>query len=509
MATIFERFDNLAGIRDGSAIAVFFDRVAFVFLTLMVVSAPHSIAATQISWGIGTIAWAAGFLFRPRKQYKFRPLNIAFFAFFGWSVVSSLFSYEPATSINCLRGVSVFLIFIYAAANIRRLGAVYFLAFALIISCMVNVIWTPVQRLMGRGVEIHGLKSDSPLAKALLWEGDTLLAANGKKVTTSDQVAAAIAANETTNIKFYRPDFEFAVDVKRSDLFTGTTANEQLGIDNWTKSYNWRSMGFYNHYVTYAEMLQLVGSLIFGLLIAAIASFARQKRTSVPLLAAVFGATCLALLLTVTRASQLALMISSFAIILRGAGKKIAIGAVILAIPIIIGGLFFLQQSRQTGFFDRKDESTRYRFVMWNDGGRLLTTSPKNFILGVGMDSIQKRWQEWDMYEGGNLPMGHFHSAPVQIAVERGIPALLFWITILAILARTFWLGITKVRHGDWRALGILLGCFGAMIGFVSSGFVHWNLGDQEVAMVFYIIMAFGVRTAEMTAAEPTELEIP
>ena len=64
-------------------------------------------------------------------------------------------------------------------------------------------------------------------------------------------------------------------------------------------------------------------------------------------------------------------------------------------------------------------------------------------------------------------------------------------ITILAILARSLWRGITRARDGDWRTLGILLGCFGAMIGFVSSGFVHWNLGDQEVAMVFYILMAF------------------
>ncbi|MEJ7711016.1 MAG: hypothetical protein WKF84_14410 [Pyrinomonadaceae bacterium] len=27
------------------------------------------------------------------------------------------------------------------------------------------------------------------------------------------------------------------------------------------------------------------------------------------------------------------------------------------------------------------------------------------------------------------------------------------------------------------------------MIGFVSSGMVHYNLGDSEVAMVFYLIM--------------------
>lgn len=498
MQSLTEKLDALAGIKSAEIIAGWLERIAFVFLTLMVVSAPHSIAATQISWGIGTVAWAAGFLFRPSKRFKIRSINIALFAFFGWSIVSSVFSYEPATSINVLRGVSVFLIFIFAAANIRRLGAAYFLAFALIVSCMVNVIWTPVQRLIGRGVEIHGLKSDGPLAKALLWEGDTLLTANGKKVQTPDDVAAAVAQNEVTKIKFYRPDFEFVVDVKRADLLVGTTANEQLGIESWRLSHNWRSMGFYNHYVTYAEVLQLIAALIFGLLIAAIGSFARQRKTTIPLLAAAFIGASFALLLTVTRASQLALMISAFAIILRSSSKKIAFAAIILAIPIGIGGLTFLQQSRQTGFFDSKDESTRYRLVMWNDGARLLIDSPRNFVLGIGMDSIQKRWQEWGMYEGGFLPMGHFHSAPVQIAVERGIPALVIWLIVLALLARSLWRGIAMAHDGDWRSFGILLGSFGALIGFVASGLVHWNLGDQEVAMVFYIIMAFGVRTSEL-----------
>jgi hypothetical protein len=31
------------------------------------------------------------------------------------------------------------------------------------------------------------------------------------------------------------------------------------------------------------------------------------------------------------------------------------------------------------------------------------------------------------------------------------------------------------------------------MIGFVTSGLVHYNLGDGEVAMVFYLLMGIGV----------------
>ena len=43
---------------------------------------------------------------------------------------------------------------------------------------------------------------------------------------------------------------------------------------------------------------------------------------------------------------------------------------------------------------------------------------------------------------------------------------------------------------------GILLGCLGALIGFFTSGLVHYNLGDGEVALVFYLLMGIGVRMA-------------
>jgi hypothetical protein len=46
----------------------------------------------------------------------------------------------------------------------------------------------------------------------------------------------------------------------------------------------------------------------------------------------------------------------------------------------------------------------------------------------------------------------------------------------------------------DWKTLGVLLGCFGGLIGFFTSGLVHYNLGDAEVAMVFFLLMGIGFR---------------
>ncbi|MBC7898593.1 MAG: O-antigen ligase family protein [Saprospiraceae bacterium] len=515
MNSFLQGLDELAGTGHENRIARWLRRAAFVFLVLMLVSAPHSIAATQTAWITGMFLWLVSLIFKPRPRFRITLLDGALWAFFFWSVVTSIFSYDPATSVDMLRGVAIFLIFYFVVYNLRSLRAVYFAAFTLIISCMVNVVLTPVQRVIGRGVAIHGIRPDSPLAKATIVEGDAILDVNGKKIRFPEDITSAIEQNEVAKIRAFRKDFDIRVEVKRAEMLPGETAMERLGFESWTRNRSWRSSGFYGHYTTYAEVLQLIASLTLGLLVAGffagrgrraneIADSERGKRGVFVFLFIGVAGMCLALLLTVTRASQLAFLISGFVIFAAGASRKWLIAAVAVGLPLALAGLFILQQSRDVGFFDSKDLSTLYRVTMWRDGVRLWSENPRHIVLGVGMDSIKTHWQEWNLFDKGHLPMGHFHSTPVQLLVERGLPALLIWLTILGIYARTLWKALkSQSTERSWISTGILLGCLGGAIGFFTSGIVHYNLGDQEVAMVFFILMGFGSRIVESTL-EPT-----
>jgi O-Antigen ligase len=543
--------DEIAQTNQENTAAKWLERIAFFFLILMVLSAPHSIAATQTAWITGMFAWLVRLFIAPRPKFFRTKLDLPLWIFFGWSVITALTSYAPDISIDKLRGVALFLIFYFVINQLKSLRAVKFLAIGLVFSCMFNVLWTPLERIIGRGVEIYGVAPNSPLTKAIyvennnepivLKDGDTLVKIGKKKIHTPEDLLSEIEQNETTSVQFYRPDYYLTVQIKRADLLNGTTANEKLGFTSWKKSRNWRSAGFYGHWTTYGEVLQLILSLTFGLFIASISVkrldedekannpprqsfllftfyFLLRKITFSPILLFCVAAMSLALLLNVTRASQIGFLVSTFAIVFVVKRKMVLVLAVIF-LPLVLGGLLFLQQSRNVGFFDTNDDSVKYRQTVYREGFDLWTANARHFSLGVGMDSIKRYAKDWHLFDDGKLPQGHFHSTLLQLVVERGLPALLLWLWILWIYARTllryfrFQIPNSKfqnsksesrievnsteqsgVRHLEF---GIVLGIFGGLIGFFTSGSVHYNLGDAEVAMVFFLLMAFGVFIAD------------
>ena len=356
--------DEIAQINQASVIAKWLERIAFIFLILMIVCAPHSIAATQIAWLSGMLAWAIRLFIKPRPKFFRTSLDVALWAFAGWSIVTAISSYAPDISLDKLRGVGLFLIFYFIINNLRTKRAAVFLACALIFSCMVSVIWTPIERIIGRGVEISGVNPDSPLSKAVMVEDsavegfaikgyirgdDTLLEANKKKIREPEQLIDEIEKNETTLVKVARLDYTYTLEVRRDELLQGNSAIEQLGFESWKHNRSWRAAGFYGAFITFAEVLQMILSLTFGIFIVFLQNKADFK--SKILLGFCVLAMMFALLLTATRASQAGFMVSAFVIIWIGATRKMFWTLIAIGLPFVLIGLLFLQQYRQVSEF--------------------------------------------------------------------------------------------------------------------------------------------------------------
>ena len=479
-----------------------------VCLFLIALFAPHSIAATQTAWLVGMTLWVLRFAFFPRPRLFRSPVDYVLLAFFVLSGISGVFSYSPLISMGKMRAASLFTIVYLVSQNVQSLRVLRWHAFALIGSCMVNVVWTAEQLAVGRGVKVQGVSAESPLAKAIfhtrlvtkatpIADGDIVWEVDGRRVDNPDELAAAIVSGQGTvaRVRIYRVEWTPELEVPRT-LLTGTTSLEQLGIASWTRGRDWRATGFYGHWTTYAEVLQLIASLALGILLGL-----SQKRsaTGLLLLLAVAG-LLFALAMTVTRGSWIGFAVSAVAMVLLSASRRTLFILAGCAIPLVLAGVFLLQQRRNIGFFDSNDQSTSWRQMVWKEGFNLLVSKPRHLLVGVGMDSIKGHWREWGLFDHGRQPMGHMHSNFLQIALERGVPALIVWLLLFVIYIRMLW---RLIRQTTDFPRGLALGALGGAIGFFASGLVHYNWGDSEVVTVFYFIMGLTLVAERIASADP------
>jgi hypothetical protein len=460
-------------------------------LFVFALAAPHSIAGAQTAWLAGMFFWVVRFVFRPRPQLHRTPVDYALLGFFIVTGMSAFLSYEPMVSIGKLRAASLFTIIYLVCQNVLSLKVLRLLALTLIASCAVNVFFTFGERVIGRGVKVYGVSESGPFYKAGIRDGDTLLEVDGIKLKEPSQLVNALSKPQppVAEVLIYRHEWQPVFRLTRGELQPSHSTTAQLGISNWSRGRDWRASGFYGHYVTYAEVLQLIFALMLGLFICLPTKRSWAGALLIVALAGFLGA----LLLTVTRAVWLGCLISSALILLLTIRRRtmIVIGA--LAIPLILAGLFVLQQKRNVGFLDRADHSTTWRETVWAEGARLLVSNPRHLLIGVGMDSIKRRSRQWGLFDGGRIPMGHMHSNVLQIALERGVPALLLWLAFLFVYARTLWRTLRTRMSVPWLERGILLGALGGLAGFFISGLVHYNWGDSEVVMVLYFIMGLAL----------------
>jgi hypothetical protein len=455
-------------------------------IVLIALSAPISIAATQTAWALAILFWLVRLVFvRPRM--RFASLDIAVLAFVGLSLVSSVFSYEPRVSLGKMAAVSLVSIAYVVSEYVGRVETVRRVVAVLLAASFAACLYTFAAQAIGKNLKTVRLTPESPLRSAGVDDGYTILKANGIDVHSPDELWTAISSHLPegfASLMVYRHELVDTYKLSTADLH----GVNDLGILEWSRSRDMRAAGFFGHYVTFAEALQLVASLALGLLIMTPAGMFRHQL----LLAGGLVAYLAALLLSLTRASWASFAVSAAVMIGLAASRKTLLICVGLAVPLAIAGLFYLQAKRQVGFVDTSDNSTTWRLMVWREGVDVLTSSPRHLLVGIGMDSIKTHWKDWHMFDDGRQPIGHLHSTPLQLAFERGVPALNCWLKWLAIYLRVLWRGF-RDKTKDRFERGLLLGALGGTIGLFTSGLVHYNWGDSEVVMIFYLIMGLAL----------------
>ena len=308
---------------------------------------------------------------------------------------------------------------------------------------MINVFLTAGQLAIGKGVKVQGVTPAESFSEGSvshtdrkqptpIVNGDTIWQVDGQPIGTPEELAAALAAGSSpAKVRIYRVEWMPELEVPRGQLLPGTNSLDQLGISNWSRGRDWRATGFYNHWVTYSEVLQLIASLALGIFLAL-----KQKKnaTGVLLLVAVAGLV-FALGMTVTRASWVGFAVSAAAMLLLLLHVARSSSSPLVPCHSCSRASCCYSRRRSIGFLDKSDQSTSWRETVWQEGFQLLVSKPRHLIFGVGMDSIKGHWREWGLFDNGRQPIGHMHSNLLQIALERGLPALIVWLILFGVYA--------------------------------------------------------------------------
>jgi len=175
-------------------------------------------------------------------------------------------------------------------------------------------------------------------------------------------------------------------------------------------------------------------------------------------------------------------------------------------LPVAVAGFLgfapvrFVQ--RFYSIFDMNDVTVRDRFGMLRAGEHIVRDYP---ITGVGPEMIARVYPQYRAPDALLQITPHLHNVPLQIAAERGLPALAFWIWfIAAVLAGSWALFRSAPREGPQRFLAAA--AIGAVVSMLGAGMFEHNFGDSEFLMLFValITLPFAVTKAPRARVSPT-----
>jgi putative inorganic carbon (HCO3(-)) transporter len=246
-----------------------------------------------------------------------------------------------------------------------------------------------------------------------------------------------------------------------------------------------RITGFLSHWMTFSE----VGMLVLLVLLSYVFFVPRLGRRTLFCCGLSGGVLLVSLLASFTRSIWLAAGVGGIYLIWNWR-KKLLLAAPLAAALAVAAGPAAFQRRIQSMFSPHSDSSTSARIIMWRTGWRMIEAHP---LLGVGPERVGAEFRRYLPADVRELPTafyGHLHNLYVQYAAERGLPAVL---ALLWLLARILRHHMQALRSGAAPENRFILHAVVAVtLAILIGGFFEVNLGDSEVLTLFLTIVALG-----------------
>jgi O-antigen ligase len=247
-----------------------------------------------------------------------------------------------------------------------------------------------------------------------------------------------------------------------------------------------RPQGVMGHYMTYSGLLMLVTTTVVARML-----FERRDRMWPAL---ILPALLVALVLTFTRSAWVGACVGIAWLLLLKDFRLVG------TLPVLVALFFALAPPQVTqrfySMFDLQDPTNRDRIAMLKEGGRMIAEDP---LTGMGPNMVERVYVRFRDTEAVERINPHLHNVPLQIAAERGLPALGAWIWFVG-AAFAGLLSLFRTRpHRFLAAAGL-----GGVAAMLAAGLFEHNFGDSEFLMLFLLLI-----TLPFAANEPDAGEAP
>lgn len=252
-----------------------------------------------------------------------------------------------------------------------------------------------------------------------------------------------------------------------ASAFVGIVQYAVLNFDDLGR----RPSGTLSHWMTYSGTLMLVicaatARLLYG--------------TSGRLWAAfVMPALLVALSLTLTRGAWVGVAVGVAVILLSKDFRLLALIPIVVVIGVLLAPQALLD--RVYSIFDPQDLTSRDRIAMLHAGTAMVRDYP---LTGVGPNQIERAYPNYRVADAVKPTNPHLHNVPMQIAAERGLPALGAWIWFVVSAGVGLFRLLKKSRHKSLAAAAL-----GGMAAMLAAGLTEYNFGDSEFLMLLLVMI--------------------
>jgi O-antigen ligase len=232
-----------------------------------------------------------------------------------------------------------------------------------------------------------------------------------------------------------------------------------------------RVRGTLSHWMTYSGTLMLV-------ICAAVARllYGRSERGWA---AVVIPALIVSLLLTFTRSAMVGLAAGVGVLLLLRDMRLVGILPIAAAVILALAPTDLTRRIYST--LDLNDPTNRDRVAMAQAGVEIVEDYP---LTGVGPDMIKRVYPDYRVATALMPLPPHLHNVPLQIAAERGLPALAIWLWFVASALYGLFKLLRRTRHRVLVAAGL-----GVFVAMLTAGMFEYNFGDSEFLMLFLVLV--------------------